>query len=445
MPVAPDMLLQAKPEVKPNFQAAKSQVRTPEPSNSGAPSFAQMYAKERQAKPAERSEPAPKQARDKPADNRKSDEPADKPAAAPADKPTTVADSGNALPSDAAATTTSDDSTDTTSSDGSSTLDPLLLMAMNGQTPPVPTEPQVQPAEVQPEVPALVVTTPLATTPQTQATQPAAEETDPLQGVVGLPQTLQTSTEGDPVQTATTTTVNSQNSASGSHNFASAMAAFSEKNADVSETPPEVELPAGEFSEQLAQGLGESKAEIRSEVLDSRLNALNQAVTQQSAMAQRAPAVVPGQPVAINQNGWSEAVVDRVMWLSSQNLKSAEIQLDPQELGRLEVRIHMNQDQTQVTFASPNAGVRDALEGQMHRLRDMFNQQGMTQLDVNVSDQSLARSWQGQQGGDGERRGGGNGNGGLLGGSGDDETLAGVSELRPAAAGVARGLVDYYA
>ncbi|WP_165680219.1 flagellar hook-length control protein FliK [Metapseudomonas otitidis] len=444
MPVAPDMLLQAKPEVKPNFQAAKSQVRTPEPSNGGAPSFAQMYAKERQAKPAERSEPAPKQARDKPVDNRKNEEPADKPAAAPADKPTTVADSGNALPSDAAVTTASDDSTDTTSSDGSSTLDPLLLMAMNGQTPPVPAEPQVQPAEVQPEVPALVVTTPLATA-QAQAIQPAAEEADPLQGVVGLPQTLQASTEGDPVQAATTATVNSQNSASGSHNFASAMAAFSEKDAEVSETLPEAELPAGELSEQLAKGLGENKAEIRSEVLDSRLNALNQAVTQQSAMAQRAPAVVPGQPVAINQNGWSEAVVDRVMWLSSQNLKSAEIQLDPQELGRLEVRIHVNQDQTQVTFASPNAGVRDALEGQMHRLRDMFNQQGMTQLDVNVSDQSLARSWQGQQGGEGERRGGGNGNGGLLGGSGDDETLAGVSELRPAAAGVARGLVDYYA
>lgn len=441
MPVAPDMLLQAKPEVKPNFQAAKSQVRTPEPSNSGAPSFAQMYAKERQTKPAERSEPAPKQARDKPVDNRKSDEPVDKPAAAPADKPTTVADSGNALPSDAAATT-SDDSTDTTSSDGSSTLDPLLLMAMNGQAPTVPTEPQVQPAEVQTEVPALVVTTPLATT-QGQATQPAAEDADPLQGVVGLPQTLQASTEGDPVQAAATTTVNNQNSASGSHGFASAMAAFSEKNAEVGKTLPEAKLPVGEFSEQLAKGLGENKAEIRSEVLDSRLNALNQAVTQQSAMAQRAPAVVPGQPVAINQNGWSEAVVDRVMWLSSQNLKSAEIQLDPQELGRLEVRIHVSQDQTQVTFASPNAGVRDALEGQMHRLRDMFNQQGMTQLDVNVSDQSLARSWQGQQGGEGERRGGGNG--GLLGGSGDDETLAGVSELRPAAAGVARGLVDYYA
>lgn len=443
MPVAPDMLLQAKPEVKPNFQAAKSQVRTPEPSNSEAPSFAQMYAKERQAKPAERSEPAAKQTRDKPADNRKSNEPADKPAAAPADKPSTVADSGNALPSEAAPAT-SDSTTDTTAGEGSSTLDPLLLMAMNGQMPQVPTEPQPQSLDVQPEVPALVVTTPLAAT-QAQAPQPAAEEADPLQGVVGLPQGLQASTEGDQVQVATTTTVVNQNSASGSHNFASAMAAFTDKSGEVSESLPEAELPVGEFSEQLAQGLGENKAEIRSEVLDSRLNALNQAVTQQSAMAQRAPAVVPGQPVAINQNGWSEAVVDRVMWLSSQNLKSAEIQLDPQELGRLEVRIHVNQDQTQVTFASPNAGVRDALEGQMHRLRDMFNQQGMTQLDVNVSDQSLARSWQGQQGGEGERRGGGNGNGGLLGGSGDDDTLAGVSELRPAAAGVARGLVDYYA
>ena len=50
------------------------------------------------------------------------------------------------------------------------------------------------------------------------------------------------------------------------------------------------------------------------------------------------------------------------MWMSSQNLKSAEIQLDPAELGRLDVRIHMTADQTQVTFASPNAGVRDALK-----------------------------------------------------------------------------------
>ncbi|WP_258304815.1 flagellar hook-length control protein FliK, partial [Escherichia coli] len=79
----------------------------------------------------------------------------------------------------------------------------------------------------------------------------------------------------------------------------------------------------------------------------------------------------------MHQAGWSEAVADRVMWLSSQNLQSAEIQLDPAELGRMEVRIDMNRDQAQITFLSPHAGVRDALEGQMQRLRDMFDQQGL--------------------------------------------------------------------
>ena len=52
--------------------------------------------------------------------------------------------------------------------------------------------------------------------------------------------------------------------------------------------------------------------------------------------------------------------------------------------------------QTQVTFMSAHPSVREALDGQMHRLREMFNQQGMGQVDVNVSDQN--RGWQGQQG-----------------------------------------------
>jgi flagellar hook-length control protein FliK len=134
-------------------------------------------------------------------------------------------------------------------------------------------------------------------------------------------------------------------------------------------------------------------------------------------------------------------VVDRVMWLSSQNLKSAEIQLDPQELGRLEVRIEMNKDQTQVTFLSPHAGVRDALEGQMVRLREMFSQQGMNLVDVNVSDQSLARGWQG--GGEGQSSR--NGFSGETADAGDEELRLGVVEVSGNRTSGDRGLVDYYA
>jgi len=130
-----------------------------------------------------------------------------------------------------------------------------------------------------------------------------------------------------------------------------------------------------------------------------------------------------------------------VMVMSSQNLKSAEIQLDPAELGRLEVRISVNQEQSQVTFASPHAGVREALDSQMHRLRELFAQQGMNQLDVNVSDQSLSRGWQGQEGDSGKGRGGASSE--LLGA--DEELHSSAAEAARTTSVSARGLVDYYA
>jgi len=145
----------------------------------------------------------------------------------------------------------------------------------------------------------------------------------------------------------------------------------------------------------------------------------------------------------MQQAGWSEGVVDKVMWMSSQNLKSAEIQLDPAELGRLDVRISLNQDQTQISFASAHPGVREALESQVHRLREMFTQQGMNLADVNVSDQSQGRAWQGQEG-DGRGRGSRMADEGGAGGE-SDERVIGSIEIRDPAQGTGRGMVDYYA
>ncbi len=96
---------------------------------------------------------------------------------------------------------------------------------------------------------------------------------------------------------------------------------------------------------------------------------------------------VPG-AISMQQPGWTQEVTDKVMWMSSQNLRSAEIKLDPAELGRLDIKVDITQDHTQISFSSANAGVRDSLESQMYRLRELFNQQGMQNVDVNVSDQS---------------------------------------------------------
>jgi flagellar hook-length control protein FliK len=413
MPVAPDLPLQARPDVKSKAPAAKAPEKPAETSKDEASSFARMYAKERQAKVG-------------------SDEPASKdlPVENPAASQLAIADSGKPLPAEDAEATQLKDAPE---------LDPMLLMAMTGQLPA-----DALPPDAEIGLDALPVPAPVASAAPAILTEASLDsdldpERDPLNGVPAVKMTLEQGAQA--AQQAQSATQAAQATPSADQDFVSAMAAFADKPLDAEVGESDAELPVRELSAELAESLGENRTEARNELLASRLNTLSQAISQQAAQAQRAPALVPGQPVAMQQGGWSEALLDRVMWLSSQNLKSAEIQLDPQELGRLEVRVNMTQDQTQVTFASPSANVRDALEGQMHRLRELFAQQGMNQLDVNVSDQSLNRGWRGQDA-DGERRSaGGRGD---FGAGGEEEISVSHSEIRPASAG-GRGLVDYYA
>ncbi|MBF0676276.1 flagellar hook-length control protein FliK [Pseudomonas sp.] len=219
--------------------------------------------------------------------------------------------------------------------------------------------------------------------------------------------------------------------------LASAEPALAEDSTEVADSELRLEPFTRELDASTAgRAASAAASELRTETPPGSVNPLTQAVSQANTAAAREAATVPQQPLSMSQNGWSEAVVERVMWLSSQNLKSAEIQLDPAELGRLEVRISLNQEQTQVSFASPHAGVRDALEGQLQRLRDMFNQQGMNLVDVNVSDQSLARDDRQTDERSGSR--------GIAAGG---EEHADVDDLTVATTALdsGRGLIDFYA
>ncbi|MNP18944.1 Flagellar hook-length control protein [compost metagenome] len=159
---------------------------------------------------------------------------------------------------------------------------------------------------------------------------------------------------------------------------------------------------AGEkaFSGLLDDGLKDLKSassDTRVDNFAERLSALTQAATAKTANTVPVAAAPLHQPLAMNQGGWTEGLVNRVMYLSSQSLKSADIQLEPAELGRLDIRVNLApEQQAQITFTSGHVGVREALENQVHRLKEMFAQQGLGQPDVNVADQS--RGQQQQQG-----------------------------------------------
>lgn len=401
MSAFPDLRLQATPEVK---SKAQPPAKAPEPNKNGASSFAEVYAKERQSKPGERTNGTAQ-------NNQEPAKPASESPGAAAEE-ADVAASGNSLPTDEEAP--------------EEALDPLLAMALGGSQ---PQSEEAPPAEDALDAPALVI----SSFASEQADEPVLEEeAHPL---AMLQQVPEEESKAQVVQEST-----GKSARANSTDFAAAMAAMGkgEEKAKVSDEPT-LELPLDDLAREALESLKDSVQPSRPDQFVSKLNALTQALNQQTTAAPRLP-LVPGQPVAMHQGGWSEAVVDRVMWLSSQNLKSAEIQLDPAELGRLEVRVNLSQDQAQVTFASPNAGVREALEGQMHRLRELFAQQGMNLADANVSDQSLNRGWQGQ--GEGGRGGSGSSDGRLV----ADEALPSVhQEVRSEHLSSGRGLVDYYA
>lgn len=81
---------------------------------------------------------------------------------------------------------------------------------------------------------------------------------------------------------------------------------------------------------------------------------------------------------------WDQKLTGRIQWMLSQNLQAADIQLDPPELGPLQIRVSVNQDMAQVVFASQSPHVRETLEQFGDRLKEQLAGEGLS-LDLSTS------------------------------------------------------------
>ena len=453
MPVTPNMLLQAAAQAKTQAASANTPALAAEPGDK-ASSFAQVYANQARNKPSAVGDGSAKPIRDKAPDSPdKKDVGKDKSAAPePA-----VADSGKSLPADKPAQAddeaASDDGSDTAQTPVADaapvdpTLDPALMQAVQPAVPaPVPAAPPVVVTpQPQVEVAVTAATTPVVATTDTDF-DPEADPLDALPAVrMAMEQGghISAASQAQPKAAPTSAQAQADGESTSAQNFAAGMASMLDVQTDKDSTGQGGDKAFSGLVDDGLKDLKSASSDTRVDDFANRLAALTQAATPKTANA-----LPVNQPIAMHQSGWTEEVVNRVMYLSSVNLKAADIQLQPAELGRLDIRVNMVPDQqTQVTFMSAHPSVREALDGQMHRLRDMFAQQGMGQVDVNVSDQS--RGWQGQgqeQAQQGQSQGGRtNASGGRL--DSMDE------ELAPTAADVAASTtsvigssaVDYYA
>lgn len=455
MPVTPNSLLQAAAQAK-TQAAANSTAPTAEPGDN-ASSFAQVYARQAENKPAAAADGPAKPARETtPEKAGKKDIAGDKSAA----PEPTVADSGKTLPADKPAQgddkVASDNASDAAQTLAADTvpvdpaLDPAMMQAVQPEvTVPVPTTPPVA-ETVQPSAEAPVaaaVTAPATTTAAAATTTPDFDpEADPLDALPAVRMAMEqsghvsASSQAQPKAASTSAQAQADGEPTSAQSFAAGMASMLEVQADKDSTSQGGDKAFSGLIDDGLKDLKSASSDTRVDDFANRLAALTQAATPKTANA-----LPVNQPIAMHQSGWTDEVVNRVMYLSSANLKAADIQLQPAELGRLDIRVNMVPDQqTQVTFMSAHPAVREALDGQMHRLRDMFAQQGMGQVDVNVSDQSRG-SQQGQDQAHQGQSGRTSASGGRL-DSVDDDIASSVAEVAATATSViGSSAVDYYA
>jgi flagellar hook-length control protein FliK len=121
-------------------------------------------------------------------------------------------------------------------------------------------------------------------------------------------------------------------------------------------------------------------------------NAAALASLQNTAAGTASPVMHPVQ-VTINapvtQAKWADEFSQKITWLASSNKdQTAELHLNPPQLGPLDVVIKVSGDQATAMFTSPHAAVREAIEQAMPRLRDMLADNGIMLGNATVSDQA---------------------------------------------------------
>ena len=99
-------------------------------------------------------------------------------------------------------------------------------------------------------------------------------------------------------------------------------------------------------------------------------------------------------PEPFGTSGWTNAFSQRVALAVGRNDQFAEIRVNPPHLGPVEVTLTMSGDDNRVAsvhFAAHHASVREAIESAIPRLREMFNEAGISLGNATIGSESSGR------------------------------------------------------
>ena len=113
----------------------------------------------------------------------------------------------------------------------------------------------------------------------------------------------------------------------------------------------------------------------------------------------------------VTHQKWGQALGQRVVYMANQQMQNAQITLNPEKLGPVQIRLQIDRDQkVNVVMTAQHGITRESMEAAMPRLREMLEQAGINVGSVDVNDQKQfenkeqeqSESQQASSGSDGE-------------------------------------------
>ena len=217
---------------------------------------------------------------------------------------------------------------------------------------------------------------------------------DPLVGAVAAGLAAAVTTPVDPAATGKPkvsvaaganpgSTGSSLNSAAEVASSSAAQALISNPVSALNASAPGADRDAGSRGAAQVLSLGAAAPDATSPTATAAVN------TPATAAASAADPAVFKLHQGLDSPDFPQALADKVAWLVDKDIGSAKLQINPPQLGPIDVHIEVQGDKAQVWLSAHSVVTREALEASSPKLRDMLGSQGFAQVSVDVSQRSF--------------------------------------------------------
>lgn len=252
------------------------------------------------------------------------------------------------------------------------------------------------PSDALPIAPDLAALLPVLASLMPQASVATAAPAQAAANPAGNLTTLTASPDGDPLLTSPALSAEASPVASGAE---AAAAPFMPPDRQAGEAAAALPLQA-----ELAQATAASPQmpAAAAETASPAAMAHAAAPPAHAPSADNAPAVARID-TPVGSRGWDAEVGQKVVLMVNRLESRAELTLTPPHMGRVEVSISVNGDQTSAAFVSASPAAREALEQALPRLREILAEAGITLGQASVNAESPRQD---REGTPAEQRGG---------------------------------------